>query len=54
MKISFILKKVQMTPTLLLRIIDFTAFCIAFGTREGGARREVKLNIEAPSSGSNS
>jgi hypothetical protein len=48
MKISFILKKVQMTPALLLRIMDLTPLSLAFRTSEGAARRKVKLNIEGP------
>jgi len=48
MKMSFILKKAQMTPALLLCIMDLTALSLAFWTNKGVARRGVKLNIEAP------
>jgi hypothetical protein len=48
MKVSFILKKVQMTPTLPLRIIDSTALCVAFGTNKGVTRRKIELKIKTP------
>jgi hypothetical protein len=48
MKVSFVLKKVQMTPTLPLRIIDPTALTVACGTNKGVTRRKIELKIKTP------
>jgi hypothetical protein len=39
---SFVLKKVQMKPAILLRIIDITVTCVAGGTSIGVACRKIK------------
>jgi hypothetical protein len=43
---SFVLEKVQTTPTLLFRIVDSPALCVAFGTNKSATGRKIELKTK--------